>query len=108
MTAQVAFLCHCYGQGNASVQAAIYLCQQLDPKVRQLLCLERLNIKSIPRICFIEHINIFKFEFQNASITDNETRNILKEDIPNLISYLLVVPGNYFKFDDILFLLHFK
>ena len=38
LTAQVAFLCHCYGQGNASVQAAIYLCQQLGPKVRQLLC----------------------------------------------------------------------
>ena len=34
------------------------------------------------------------------------TRAILKEDIPNLISYLLLVPGNYFKFDEIIFLLH--
>ena len=29
LTAQVAFLCRCYGQGNAAIQAAIDLTEQL-------------------------------------------------------------------------------
>ena len=78
----------------------------IGPKGKTIIVfrnIEYLKYDKYPRICFIEDIHILEFQFQNASISDNETRNILKEDIPNLISYLLVVPGNYFKFDEITF-----